>query len=201
MSMLSMVQHMGDDQYSHNFPHQPSSRTNLQNLLKAVNREDVEAIRRILPSVDTTYDYYFKEIQHIFFENVIDLNNMIILKDLIKAGFDVNTNNTAPLLYACANGTVDAVKILLGAGARVNSQYGAPILYASHRNKVDVVKELIKAGADVNAGKGVALKIAVENKFAKLARVLTDAGAKPNFFNIIMRRKLGDLLRAASAAE
>lgn len=82
------------------------------------------------------------------------LGYLNIVKELIKAGADVNANanfNT-PLTIACENGHLDIVREMVKCGANVNLSHGhkIPLTAACQISNLDIVRELIQAGADVN---------------------------------------------------
>lgn len=107
------------------------------------------------------------------------------------------------LMWAAAEGNVDAVNILIQAGADVHARIDSgftPLLFAAREGRIGVVQALLKAGADVNetiqthqapgpklaSGAGApkqgvsALVLAVTNAHFELAATLLDAGADAN---------------------
>lgn len=118
-----------------------------------------------------------------------------IVKELIKAGVKVDTNNwviytsklnSTALIQAAKNGHANVVIELIKAGANVNQStdlgYTA-LIEAATQGHVDVVKELIKAGANVNQSTSMGdtpLIKAAENNHADVVRELVKAGANVN---------------------
>jgi len=86
-----------------------------------------------------------------------DTNNMGMLESLIKAGRDVNKENSlheTPLHLAAARGYTDAVALLLRAGSLVDARtraFETPLLLAVRRGATAVARELLASGADVDA--------------------------------------------------
>lgn len=120
---------------------------------------------------------------------------LAIVKELIKAGVKVDTNNwviytsklnSTALIQAAKNGHANVVIELIKAGANVNQStdlgYTA-LIEAATQGHVDVVKELIKAGANVNQSTSMGdtpLIKAAENDHADVVRELIKAGANVN---------------------
>ena len=121
-----------------------------------------------------------------------------IVKELIKAGVKVNTNNWGicsnkiefldgtALIQAAKNGHTNVVIELIKAGANVNqaNSWGdTPLIQAATQGHVDVVRELIKAGGNVNQSTDTGdtpLIKAAENDHADVVRELIKAGANVN---------------------
>ena len=81
-----------------------------------------------------------------------------VVRDLIKAGVDVNEANDdgkTPLYTAVSQYRVDVVRALIDAGADVNKVHDGwggvtHLYYAANTGKEELVRVLIDAGADVN---------------------------------------------------
>jgi ankyrin repeat protein len=113
---------------------------------------------------------------------------------MIASGTNVNAKEEwrgqTPLMWAAAEGHVEAVRVLLAAGAEINarSKVGfTPLLFAVREGRAEVVKALLKGGASPNealtgrrAGTTPALVLATTNAHYELASMLLDAGADPN---------------------
>jgi ankyrin repeat protein len=126
---------------------------------------------------------------------------------LIAHGANVNAREPrggqTALMWAAAEGNVEAVEALLKAGAELHAQLDSgytPFFFAVREGRTGVVRALLKAGADVNekleahksggprpaSGAGVPrpgispLVLAVSNAHFELASYLLDAGADPN---------------------
>ena len=117
-----------------------------------------------------------------------------IVKELIKAGANVNTNNWGiysdkyealdgtALIQAAKNGHTNVVIELIKAGANVNqaNSWGdTPLIQAATQGHVDVVKELIKVDANVNQSTDTGdtpLIKAAENDHADVVSELIKAG-------------------------
>ena len=72
------------------------------------------------------------------------------VRDLLNAGFDVNTKNDdgdTPLMTACYKGNSEIVKILIDAGADVNACGESGIRALDYANKIEIKKTLLDAGA------------------------------------------------------
>lgn len=101
---------------------------------------------------------------HIAISNTPDESQLGVVKELIKAGVDVNKSykdGDTPLITAIRSSNnvskLDVVKELIKAGADVNKvgvRSHSPLCIAArsqqYQSQLELVKELIKAGADVN---------------------------------------------------
>lgn len=79
--------------------------------------------------------------------------HMETIRELLKAGADVNLPDTYPLHNAACLPQIDALHLLLKAGAKVNVQDkdGRTALHdAAENGRTEAVRELLKAGADAN---------------------------------------------------
>ena len=92
---------------------------------------------------------------------------------------DIMHDRTA-LICAAQYGHDDIVKMLIEAGADVNSEGRSALLQAAREGRVDVVKMLIEAGADLNSkdkdGR-TALSRAAGTGHADIVKMLEDNGA------------------------
>ncbi|GBM44967.1 Ankyrin repeat domain-containing protein 17 [Araneus ventricosus] len=89
-----------------------------------------------------------------------------------------------PLMFACAAGHVDIVRILLDAGARVedhNENGHTPLMEAASAGHVEVAKLLVERGASINTHsnefKESALTLACYKGHLEMVRFLLEAGA------------------------
>lgn len=90
--------------------------------------------------------------------NAIKRNDIEKVKELILAGFDVNTKDfywgTIPLHHAvCANANIEIVKFLLDNGAEVNAQNkykSTPLHWAASFSNKYIVKLLLDNGATID---------------------------------------------------
>ena len=103
-----------------------------------------------------------------------------IIKLIIEAKADVNTDTGEPLRVAAQEGKIDAVNVLLDAGADINVHGGSPIYAAITRNKDDVVRILLERKANVNAGTSTPLVGAAFRDTADIARALIERKADVN---------------------
>ncbi|VUC33685.1 unnamed protein product [Clonostachys rosea] len=77
-----------------------------------------------------------------------------IVKLLLEAGVNPDTDVGFPLSAACSNNQLEATKLLLEAGANINRAHpltGTPLMYAALNNYRDLVLFLLQNGADINA--------------------------------------------------
>ncbi|HLG97401.1 MAG TPA: ankyrin repeat domain-containing protein [Bryobacteraceae bacterium] len=122
------------------------------------------------------------------FYNVIRNNDLGELRQLLKTPGSANSpdgRGTTPLMYACALGSSDAVKMLLDSGANVNAanEFGAtPLMWCA--GDLTKVRYLLDRGAGVNARSKAGrtpLSIAVTyNGSAEIVRLLIAKGADVN---------------------
>ncbi|XP_029659859.1 ankyrin repeat domain-containing protein 17-like [Formica exsecta] len=110
-----------------------------------------------------------------------------LVKWLINHGIDVNTQSTfgnTPLMYGCAGGHEEVVRVLLEAGTNVedhNDLYGhTPLMEAASTGRVQIAKILLEHGAGINThsnGKESALSLASRHGHLKMFHFLLKAGA------------------------
>ena len=125
-----------------------------------------------------------------FFSESLGSDDINKIRDLIKAGADVNvanTNGVTLLWLASEKGHVEVIKVLLEAKADVNAAHtnGVTSLWmASQNGHTEVVNVLLKAKADVNAARntnGVTpLLIASKNGHVEVVKVLLKSKANVN---------------------
>ena len=118
-----------------------------------------------------------------------------VVRDLIKAGFDVNHEDNAqrtPLIIACNWNNVEIATILLKAGADANCQtkihladqgivtHYTPLKLACVRGNTQMVELLLIAGASVNVkgeDRSTAINAAFFHRRYDIVRILIDHGA------------------------
>lgn len=115
-----------------------------------------------------------------------------VVKELIKAGADVNKGNSrkeTPLMFASKNGQLKIVKTLLSAGADVNAKSASysdstgprsytALYFASKGGHLSIVKTLLAAGAKVNiSGTESPLAAAASGGYLEIVKELQKAGA------------------------
>lgn len=111
----------------------------------------------------------------------------------------LNIPNMPPLLYACAVGSVSAVRLLLEHNVDVNVRDEndcTALMFASARNRPEIVRLLLQNGADISlrANNGYdALLYAIFSEAKESVQVLEGAGAKLEpfpFFPAVDKRKV-----------
>lgn len=109
--------------------------------------------------VACTHGYSDSEQSHLSISCTWGKGHLDITKELIKAGADVNKGNAfcTPLLNACKNNNLSAVRLLIKVGANLNlkAQNKTPLQVSFHVNNWRIADELIKAGANANSENGV----------------------------------------------
>jgi len=121
-----------------------------------------------------------------------------VVKELIKAGADVNKGNSrkeTPLMFASRDGYLKIVKILLAAGADVNAKSSSysdstgprsytALYFASKRGHLPIVKALLATGAKVNiSGTESPLAAAASGGHLEIVKELQKVGSAPNTVN------------------
>lgn len=118
------------------------------------------------------------------FMAAIEAGDLKRLKELIKAGADVNEmDEETPLGKAVELSRADMVRELLKAGADADmGGLQVPMCIAAHAGSTEIIDLLLKAGADVNAqseGGDSALMCAAAKGDLNLVKRLLKAGADP----------------------
>lgn len=93
---------------------------------------------------------------------------------------------------------IDIIRLIIKAGAEININNSYPLRSAVLQNRLDVVKELINAGADVTANDNEALITACKNKNYEIAKLLLESGANPNYealFYVLSDKKILTLFK------
>jgi ankyrin repeat protein len=152
-------------------------------LLSEIHRNRVECVKEILK---TGLNPNFKLKNESGTEPilaVLDKGNAEIMRELIKAGANVKSEEGKVALHASAQfGYFEIVKMLLDEGLDVNSGLGnktMPLMLASNKERENVVQLLLKSGADVNAitDEGLnSLMLAANN--SNIVKALIKSGAE-----------------------
>ena len=114
-----------------------------------------------------------------------------VLRLLLKSGANPNAKTlrgSTALLFASANGHLDAVRLLIAKGADVTARANplggvTPLHSAAYNGKVEVVKFLLDKGAstaDMDSEGGTALHSAAQGGSANMAELLLRRGAAIN---------------------
>ena len=126
-------------------------------------------------------------VSKIDFVKAAEKGNLIKVKNLIKAGVDVNSKDTfgkTALIYACRENYLEIVKSLIVAGADVNladsDRTWTPLIEAAYKGNQKIVSLLIEAGVDVNFYNGyfTAINYAQSGSHREIIQILRDAGAR-----------------------
>lgn len=165
-------------------------------LIRAVKKNDVEAVRQLLKSTDP--DCVYRANRAIDAQDDWEPRTPLLAaarnghleigRLLLEANADVKFHaegDETPLMAAAHYGHLDFVKLLIDNGAPVNTKVsgdGTALLVASSGGHEDVVRYLIDQKAEVNAevsGDGTALICAVREGHYAVAKILLDNGADP----------------------
>ncbi|MDE5898341.1 MAG: ankyrin repeat domain-containing protein [Treponemataceae bacterium] len=112
-------------------------------------------------------------------------------QELLNVSLNINIPNMPPLLYACAVGSVSAVRLLLEHNVDVNARGEngwTALMFASARNRPEIVRLLLQNGADISlrANNGYnAVLYAILSEAKKAVKVLEGAGAEPVPFPLL----------------
>lgn len=132
--------------------------------------------------------------------SAIIFDQLDVVKDLIKSGYDVNTENDcgdtalitalenelfrpAILGFYETNYQLTAIRLIINAGANLNTYYmlvETALTLAIKNNRIDIVKLLIESGADVNfedIGGRSPLFCAAATTNIPIMQLLIDSGA------------------------
>jgi len=163
---------------------------NGEHLHRALDRQDLEMIQKIVDSGDVKIDvpnkYGFSALMQASVKGYTD-----IVEILLKSGADVHLQNDAgktALMLACYAGTLDAVKMLRQYGARYTDfdrGGSAPIHWAVDGGNKRLVEWIIKDGADpnmrdLNSGWTPLIRCACVSGHRDVGLELLEAGADIN---------------------
>ena len=114
--------------------------------------------------------------------------------DALRWNVNVNARDISgktPLMYACASGSINALRYLLenGADPRIRNErtLKTTLMYASENGRSNLIAGLVKWGVPINAKDRcgeTAFSLAVRGCFVKAARRLLELGADPGCINV-----------------
>ncbi len=153
-------------------------------LIDAVKKGDLAAVRAVLPQVDVNAA---QDDGTTALHWAVHFDNAPVVDLLIKAGAKVDVANRyrmTPLALACINGNTGIIERLLKAGAHANRAFPTgetPLMTAARSGQADAAKVLLAHGADVNARETyrgqTALMWAAARGDAAMIKTLLEAGA------------------------
>jgi ankyrin repeat protein len=112
--------------------------------------------------------------------------NIKRIKQLIKKGVNLHSENDMALVQAAETGQLEAVKFLLDKGLKINTQLNAPLRFAASRGHLNVVKFLVENGADVHEINDEALEFAALNGHLEVVKFLEKNRSKLNNDYLLM---------------
>ena len=161
-----------------------------QPLAKAVEQNDVEAVRNLIAQGEDINGKEEDKITPLFI--AVENGNLEIAEILIDFGANVNARNEekeTPLMKLNDNASKELVELLIHNGAKVNltSMDGdTALILASENAKPEIVQALINAGAEINArnedGQTALINAAYADDLEKV-RMLLNSGAEVNAKN------------------
>lgn len=150
-----------------------------------VRKEDVDYVKFLITKIT-----HFSDTDshgNSLLDKSISINNIEIVKELIKAGVDVNQevglHSFPPLFSAVSLGSIEIVKELIKAGAKVNQRTRfdeSPLTRAISTGNIEIIKELIRAGADANEHNSP-LMCALQSQNLQVMKELINVGADVNY--------------------
>ena len=149
-----------------------------------INRGDIDVISFILSRGASANTRDIMGIHPL--TQAIHLNNLDIVKILVKYGTDITSPELFPVYEALRVGNIDMIKYLIENGANVHSpdKNTTTLIYASKKGLKEVIKLLIENGEDVNKQDiygNTALIQAV--KHYSILKILLEENADPNIKN------------------
>lgn len=160
---------------------------NLEDLLSAIANNNLDDVKKILPSFDINKRFYDND-TFLMFAITRDVSEDIITL-LLDSGADVNLKDNdgwTALMCAARYANKNIVNLLLNRKAIVNTHNNGgktPLILATLSGKKDIVNLLIKNGADINAqdvAGSKALTYAVMKGYKEIASLLLKNGADVN---------------------
>ena len=151
-------------------------------LRQAINKGDVAVVKAMLEErpelLNEPISVYSSPLAC-----VISEKKHAMLRLLLEAGADPNSDEAKPLGRAILYHDLESVRILLDAGARIkkakeHSGDRSTLEIAAGEGQLEIVEELLDRGASVDDGQ--TLDIAIGYKRWKVVRLLLDRGADPN---------------------
>lgn len=151
-------------------------------LFKAITNDDLISVEKILSQTEKRFDYHNKALR-----KAISSNKLEIMDCLLKNGVNVNHEGNykwTPLIYACFNDNIGAVKLLITHGANVNAKDNvglSPLMCALMNRELFIT--LIKNGANIdlqdNLGETALIK-AAQSKNIEAIKILLNHNADIN---------------------
>ena len=100
-----------------------------------------------------------------------------LVKESVKRGANIHTEDENALRWASLNGHLDVVKYLVENGANIHANNDEALHWASEDGHLDVVKYLVENGANIHANDDEALQLASENGHLEVVKYLVENGA------------------------
>jgi len=158
-----------------------------QEMYKAAELGCLEKLRQM--EQNNTTDTVTPELTKLLQASIV--GDVKTVRKMIREGIDIHAIDSDPFTHACERGHLEIVKEFIKAGVDVNVQQSSnPLSAAAAGNHIEVVKVLLEAGANPNLPMVVindkkeletmeesALEAAAWNDNLEMAKLLLDAGA------------------------
>lgn len=103
----------------------------------------------------------------------IEKGNIEKIREAIKKGANIHTDDNKLLYNAVGCGDLDVLRLLVSKGARLKSEINDLFKMAVRENEIEIVKYLLDKGADLHTDRDFGFKVSKSFEYDKLYNLLT----------------------------